>query len=145
MHPLLRLLPAVAVIVACTLAPAAAQTRSESRPVLTDSLAGRDSFDSYCAPCHGTTATGDGPVAPGLRSRPPDLTRLAMREGGTFPRERVREFVTGTGRPVPAHGSKGMPVWGPIFRSFESDARVRARIAGLVAYLESIQLPAQPR
>ncbi|OFW05260.1 MAG: hypothetical protein A3I61_10850 [Acidobacteria bacterium RIFCSPLOWO2_02_FULL_68_18] len=123
----------------------AGQTRTEPAPALIDSLAGRDSFDRYCAPCHGITATGDGPVAPGLRKRPADLTRLSAKERGTFPRERVRELLAGTGRAIPAHGSSAMPVWGPIFRAFESDARARARIASLVAYLESIQLPAATR
>lgn len=113
----------------------------QAAPALTDSLAGRESFDSYCAPCHGTTGTGDGPVAAGLRRKPADLTRLVQRAGGAFPRARVEQTIMGTGRGVPAHGSGGMPVWGPIFHAFESDARVRVRVANLVAYLETIQLP----
>jgi mono/diheme cytochrome c family protein len=34
-----------------------------------------------------------------------------------------------------------MPVWGPMFRAFESDARVRERIENLVAYVETLQQP----
>lgn len=120
---------------------AAARPSAQATGVLTESLAGGDSFERYCAPCHGDTGQGDGPVASALRTRPADLTTLARRSGGAFPRERVRDFITGTGRPVPAHGTIEMPIWGPMFRVFESDARVRERIANLVAYLESIQRP----
>ena len=39
-----------------------------------------------------------------------------------------------------AHGSRDMPVWGPIFRSLDSsDARNRVRIANIVDYVASIQ------
>ncbi len=34
-----------------------------------------------------------------------------------------------------------MPIWGQMFRAFESDARVKERIVNLVAYIESLQLP----
>jgi mono/diheme cytochrome c family protein len=104
-----------------------------------ESLAGRDSFELYCAPCHGSAGRGDGPVAAALRTRPADLTTLARRNGGTFPAEIVRAFVTGTGRTLAAHGTTEMPIWGPMFRAFESDARSRERIANLVSYIESMQ------
>ena len=40
------------------------------------------------------------------------------------------------------HGSADMPVWGRTLRGLESsDARVRVRLANLVAYVESLQLP----
>lgn len=118
------------------------QTRGGQVPsIAIDSLAGRDSFELYCAPCHGTTGRGDGPVASELRTRPADLTTLARRSGGAFPRDRVRDFIVGSGRALPAHGSTEMPVWGPMFRAFESDARVRERITNLVSFVESIQQP----
>ena len=121
----------------------AAQTPSpQPRPSLVESIAGRDSFEFYCASCHGTTATGNGPVASALRTRPADLTTLARRNDGAFPRERVIDFVTGTGRTLSAHGTTEMPIWGPLFRAFDpSDARVRLRIENLVAYIESLQVP----
>lgn len=119
--------------------PAAAA--SQAPRVLIESLAGRDSFELYCAPCHGGGGRGDGPVSSALRVRPSDLTTLAQRNDGSFPRDRVREFVIGTGRPLAAHGTTEMPVWGPMFRTFESDARVRERIENLLTYVESLQLP----
>ena len=64
--------------------------------VLIDSLAGRDSFELYCAACHGSDGRGNGPVAAGLRTAPADLTLLARGNNGAFPRDRVREFIVGT-------------------------------------------------
>jgi mono/diheme cytochrome c family protein len=118
--------------------PAGAQ---DVPPVLTASLTGKDSFDTYCAPCHGTAGRGDGPVAAALKTRPADLTSLARRNNGSFPRERVRDFVTGTGRTPAAHGTSDMPVWGPLFRTFESDARARVRVDNVVAHVEALQAP----
>lgn len=121
---------------------AAGQTaRQQTRPLISESLAGADSFDRYCAVCHGPGGRGDGPVASTLRTRPADLTSLTQRNDGAFPRDRVRDLITGTGHALPAHGTTEMPVWGPIFQAFESDARARVRIANLVNYVESIQAP----
>jgi mono/diheme cytochrome c family protein len=103
---------------------------------------GADSFQFYCASCHGKTGKGDGPAAAALKVRPPDLTSLARRNGGVFPRDRVLAVVAGTGQPAAAHGSSEMPVWGPIFRWLESaDTRARLRLENLVAQLESLQEP----
>ena len=113
----------------------------QTPPILIESLAGRDSFQQYCAPCHGVGGRGDGPVASALRARPTDLTTLSRQSGGAFPGDRVRDFVTGTGRALAAHGTTEMPVWGQMFKAFESDARVRERIVNLVTYIESIQVP----
>jgi mono/diheme cytochrome c family protein len=122
-------------------APVLAQARAKQGPSISiDSLAGRDSFERYCASCHGTTGHGDGPVASELRARPADLSGLAQRNDGAFPRERVRRLVGGEGA-LSAHGTSEMPVWGPMFRMFESDGRVRERIENLLTYLESLQRP----
>jgi mono/diheme cytochrome c family protein len=122
---------------------ATAQSRIQRTPSISiDSLAGRDSFEMYCASCHGSTGRGDGPVARELRSGPADLTVLAQRHDGAFPRDRVRAIVSGVNEPMlSAHGTNEMPVWGPMFRMFESDARVRERIENLLTHLESLQRP----
>jgi hypothetical protein len=80
-------------------------------------------------------------VATELRTRPQDLTTLARRNGGTFPFERVEAFVTGTGRSLAAHGPTEMPIWGSMFRAFETDPRVRERIRNLVRHVETLQQP----
>jgi len=42
---------------------------------------------------------------------------------------------------LPAHGSKDMPVWGPLFRSVSGghESEVQQRIANLTKYIESLQ------
>jgi mono/diheme cytochrome c family protein len=102
---------------------------------------GRDLFEFYCATCHGRDGKGGGPAASALRVTPPDLTTIARRNGGPFPRAVVRELVTGDQqRLVPAHGSKDMPVWGPIFRALDpNDTATKVRIANIVDYIESLQ------
>ena len=105
------------------------------------SLTGKDTFDAYCAPCHGRTGKGDGPVAPILRTPPADLTQLA-RARGAFPGDEVVAFVTGAGRPIVAHGTSDMPIWGLIFRSLDtSDVRNKVRLKNVVDYVESLQQP----
>jgi mono/diheme cytochrome c family protein len=120
----------------------AGQLGEKSPPAyLIESISGQDSFMFYCAPCHGRSGMGDGPVGAALKRTPPDLTVLARRNGGTFPKGDVLSFVTGTARPLPAHGSSDMPVWGPIFRSLDpSDTRTKVRIENIVAFVESIQV-----
>jgi len=50
--------------------------------------------------------------------------------------------VEGTDRLSLTHGSGDMPVWGRTLRGLESsDARINVRLANLVAYVESLQLP----
>src|SRR4249920_2603089 len=61
-----------------------------------DSLVGSVSFDLYCASCHGRSGEGNGTVARSLRTAHADLTLLARRNGGTFPRERVTASIDGS-------------------------------------------------
>jgi len=119
---------------------AAQRTGRAVPPLAIESLTGRDSFERYCASCHGRDATGNGPVAGALQTRPADLTSLAQRNGGRFPDAQVRAFIEGTTRPLSAHGTNEMPVWGTTFSALEpSDGRVRVRLDNLVAYIQSLQ------
>jgi mono/diheme cytochrome c family protein len=126
-------------ILAAAAAPLGARSQPGPPQIIIESLAGRDSFQLYCSPCHGRAGRGDGPVVPALRTAPGDLSQLARRNGGTFPTEVVRAVVIGVGRPAAAHGSSDMPVWGPLFRAFESDIRVRERVSNLVTFIEGLQ------
>jgi mono/diheme cytochrome c family protein len=117
-------------------------TGSTLPPLVIKSLDGRDLFQFYCAPCHGRSGTGDGPVATALKSPPSNLTLLARLNGGLFPGDRVRTTLAASrsGTQTVAHGSAEMPVWGPIFRALDpSDAYAAARIGNLVTFLQSIQ------
>jgi mono/diheme cytochrome c family protein len=139
---LLRWSALIAIVVAgAAAATLHAQSARQGKPPLAiESLGATDSYEFYCASCHGDTGRGDGPVASTMRVKPADLTTLAERNGGSFPRERIEGYVTGTGRSIAAHGSRDMPVWGPAFRALDgSDARARVRVAAIVDHLESLQ------
>ena len=101
---------------------------------------GRQIYREYCAACHGSEGKGNGPVARSLRKPPADLTTLANRHGGAFPKEYVTNVLR-FGFGFSAHGSSEMPVWGPIFQEMEqhNEAAVQQRIKNLCEYLESIQ------
>lgn len=135
----MRLL-SIALLFATTAAAGKGQFVDVTPTFVPPSMSGRDIFRYYCATCHGRDGRGKGPVADELKTKPADLTRLAADNGGPFPLERVKAFVT-HGRPdPPAHGSPDMPVWGPIFQSLDpSDAIARARIDNVVAYINSLQ------
>lgn len=135
---LLALVPVCAWL-ACTATSSASQNTS----LLIPSLAGQDLFAFYCASCHGPDAKGNGPMAAVLKTPPPDLTRLARRNNGDFPRERVVQFVGGGGSNLRgSHGSNEMPVWGPIFRALDprDERLVLVRLDNIVRYLQSIQV-----
>ncbi len=136
-------LGAAAVVVTATAASVAIGQQSTDDPphsVLSPSPYGVDNFHAYCSPCHGRSGRGDGPVAPALKRPPSDLTTIAQRNHGVFPRARVRDYITNGDPAIPAHGSTVMPVWGPTFRALDtSDRSVALRIAGVVEYLASIQ------
>jgi mono/diheme cytochrome c family protein len=101
-------------------------------------------FKTYCASCHGPEAKGDGPIAQHLRNAPPDLTRLAQRNKGKFDADKAGRIIDGR-EPVKGHGGPDMPVWGDAFKQSHegySEEKVKARIAALVEYLESVQVAA---
>jgi mono/diheme cytochrome c family protein len=122
---------------------AAPQAKPEIKHVpatYTDPSSGKAMFEAYCASCHGTDGKGDGPAASALKVPATNLTSLSAKNGGTFPAAHVAAELQGDAM-TPAHGSKEMPVWGPIFRSIggHSQAQVQLRIRNLTNYLDSIQ------
>lgn len=106
---------------------------------LIPSLEGADMYRAYCAPCHGADGKGGGPVAPALNSRVPDLTMISKRNGGIFPAKLIEHIISGD-EVIIAHGSREMPIWGPIFHQIESDRDFgNVRLRNLTKYLETIQ------
>jgi mono/diheme cytochrome c family protein len=104
------------------------------------SVKGPELFRAHCAACHGSDAKGDGPVAPTLKTKPADLTVLAKNNQGVFPRQIVLKIISGDDTSLLAHGSREMPVWGPIFHQIEEDQDFgNVRLQNLTKYLESIQ------
>jgi mono/diheme cytochrome c family protein len=103
------------------------------------SVKGPDLFRAHCAACHGSDAKGDGPIAPSLKAKVANLTVLAKNNGGQFPSARVRRTIMGDDV-LASHGSREMPIWGPIFHQIEADQDFgNVRLQNLVKYLESIQ------
>ena len=102
---------------------------------------GRATFHQFCAPCHGANARGIGPISALLPTDPLDLTKLTRKHGGRFPVEYLEEGLRAlAAATTPAHQHRQMPVWGPVFLSIDgSDALAHARLAALLAFLESIQ------
>ena len=113
---------------------------SEKQQTLIRSVEGVDLYRAYCAPCHGANGKGNGPIAPALKMAVPDLTLIAKNNRGQFPETRIRRILTGEDTIV-SHGSREMPVWGPIFHETGAPVdRGPVRLDNLVKYLESIQV-----
>jgi len=81
-------------------------------------MSGKELFVRFCASCHGASGSGDGPVATSFKVEVPDLTLIARRAGGKYPRERIARVIDGR-HIVGAHGTRTMPVWGEDFSSLE--------------------------
>lgn len=111
----------------------------EQQPLI-DSIRGDHLFRAYCASCHGSEAKGNGPLAAWLKVQPPDLTRIAARNGGQFPLERVDGIISGEEALPGGHGTRAMPVWGPVFSKVTRDQDLgKVRIDNLARYLRDIQ------
>jgi len=96
-------------------------------------------YRNYCATCHGMAGKGHGAAAPALKTSPTDLTVMAKNNDGKFPDLTVLHILE-NGTDLAAHGSKDMPIWGPIFRSMGPDRSLgRLRQVNLTDYLKSIQ------
>jgi mono/diheme cytochrome c family protein len=105
--------------------------------------AGRADFGRWCAPCHGASGTGNGPLAAKLDPRPADLTLIAKREGDAFRVDDLITYVDGRAM-LAVHGPREMPEWGPIFEATagadpDAAARARDRLRSITYYLWTIQ------
>lgn len=107
---------------------------------------GAEDFAAFCSGCHGATGVGDGPMATELSgARPADLTGLASRNDGAFPKLRVMAKIWGyTGG---RDGAAVMPNFGPLLDSalvpYDSgDGRetpTPIRLVQLAEYVERLQ------
>ncbi len=107
---------------------------------MTSPNSGKEMFVSYCAPCHGKDAKGDGPAAAALKQLPANLTQLAKLNGGKYPADKITSVLRGQAR-LMAHGDQEMPVWGPVFWRISQghEEIVQMRISNLNKYIESLQ------
>jgi hypothetical protein len=75
--------------------------------------------------------------------KPADLTRIAARRGGDFPREQIVRIIAGD-EVIAAHGTRTMPIWGEqlqkdVIGTVNKPVVARGRIGFLVDYLETLQ------
>ena len=115
---------------------------SKEQAALTD---GGELFDELCVVCHGKGGTGNGPAVSALKGAPSDLTVLAEKNNGTFPRKDVKTAIAGRFR-EDSHGSIRMPSWSRVFEGANPDWRLYRRkifamqqIDRLTDYVETIQ------
>lgn len=127
----LSLLPVSAILVAC--AP----------DIMPQPDEGADIFARNCAACHGARAEG-GEILQG-NAVAPDLTRIAARNGGTFPEAEVLSKIDGYGR---GSAKDVMPEFGALLEGELVPVDINGTLtptprplAALLAYLESIQTP----
>ncbi|MEO0912416.1 MAG: cytochrome c [Pseudomonadota bacterium] len=110
-----------------------------------DPAEGQAIFETYCAACHGLDGRGRGPLGALLTVQPTDLTRLTLRNNGTFPLFRVISRIDGRD-PLVAHGS-AMPVYGDFFEGEDVSLKAAsgqpiltsAPIVDLMAFIETLQ------
>jgi mono/diheme cytochrome c family protein len=103
---------------------------------------GQKYFVRYCASCHGTNGTGDGPVAKSLNKPPANLRLLSDKYGSPLPAAKLAELIDGRDA-VRAHGTADMPVWGERLYAMGQGERgelgISEIIGKIVAYLDTIQ------
>jgi mono/diheme cytochrome c family protein len=104
---------------------------------------GRAMYLRYCGACHGPAGKGDGVAGSFMSPKPADLTKLAQKNGGTFPFQKVLTYIDGR-EDVRAHGDPAMPVWGETFHAEAAwDMGRRVEVQGkpmlITDYVRSIQ------
>ena len=65
-----------------------------------DTVDGKQAYLEDCSACHGISGKGDGPMARDLAKAPADLTTLAARYDGTYPRDYVMSTIDGLHRQI---------------------------------------------
>ena len=143
------ILVSIAAVLVLGVAEAAPASDVKEAPITLEQAAlddGQALYAELCASCHGIDAKGNGPAAPALTTPAPDLTELAINNGGVFPTVEVQKSITGQ-TSVVAHGTLEMPVWGHVLADVRPDTKpgqrwafARLRILALTEYIASLQV-----
>ncbi|MDO5630964.1 MAG: cytochrome C [Paracoccus sp. (in: a-proteobacteria)] len=104
----------------------------------------RSDYMNLCAGCHGTTGKGNGPAAAGQNPRPADITTIAARHDGEFPRLQVMSHIYGY---TMGRSESPMPQFGDLLegRTVMYDAGdgretpTPQRLVALMEYVERMQ------
>ncbi|WP_116813502.1 c-type cytochrome [Steroidobacter cummioxidans] len=108
-------------------------------------MSGKELYLRFCSSCHGATGHGDGPVASSFKVEVPDLTLIALRAGGSYPRDRIERIIDGR-YVIGAHGDRTMPVWGEDLNRLQlgnpdAERGTRLIIQRLADYVWLLQKP----
>jgi hypothetical protein len=100
---------------------------------------GKEMFGAYCPSCHGLDGKGNGPAAAALEIAADGPDSIGEKERRQYPSRLVVSAIKdGTSN---THGSKDMPIWGPILESVSPNGGpvVQQRLTNLTVYVESLQ------
>ena len=113
-------------------------------PSMPEAPDGAQFYAKNCVACHGTSGQGDGVLAANLDQAPTDLTLLARKNDGTFPRARALSYIYG--HPEQRNMERPMPQFGGAMAHDTVPVEINGvltptprELAGLLVYLESIQ------
>jgi mono/diheme cytochrome c family protein len=82
---------------AATLEPVPAEFAGKSNPFGAEAATqGQETFQTYCATCHGPEGQGDGPAGQSLDPKPRDLAGLQAKVGDDYLYWRISNGKTGT-------------------------------------------------
>jgi len=105
---------------------AAALVATSAAPALAgDAAAGKATYDSLCASCHGATGKGDGPTGAAFPTKPRDFTDAAWQSATDD--AKIGKAITGGGPAV------GLTPFMPPFAQLSADD-----VANVVAYIRSL-------
>jgi mono/diheme cytochrome c family protein len=140
----IALAAALALLVASVIAARSQEVKIKEVPITPMSdVSGGATYKAYCAVCHGVGGKGNGPALKALTTPPADLTTITARNKGKFPAMAVKMSITGDSV-VTAHGTREMPIWGPVLRSADGNAKTELRLKNLIDYLKRLQVSPRP-
>jgi mono/diheme cytochrome c family protein len=126
-----------------TLSAAALITACAVVPEMPGPAEGAVLFADNCVACHDYRGTGGGQLIGG--QRPPDLTRIAERNAGVFPRADVLSVIDGYR--MGKHPARVMPEFGAVLEGdlvpVDIDGVLTPTprpLAALLEYLQSVQV-----
>ena len=106
----------------------------------TEAVDGKQAYLEDCSACHGASGKGDGPLARDLAKAPADLTILAARYDGIYPRDYVMSTIDGL------HRQEGFSYEMPEFGACDmgeivmvGSTPIPARLFALANYIGTLQ------
>lgn len=128
--------------IALVAVPVLALTISCAADLMPTAQEGAQIYADNCTACHGYRGEGEAELVGGQEA--PDLTRIAARNGGEFPRARVMSQIDGYGRGKVSR--EIMPEFGLLLQGETVPVEVDGvmtptprPLAALMVWLESIQ------